>query len=112
MVGSEELRKWAAEYRIHQKGESDECHPAHQTTFRDIKHLCQINFHHYNAGASKDSNAPWKRHNVNKAAHLSRKALSLSNRSANESAWRHGIEGVIVQRLADEVAWYVEIGMH
>jgi hypothetical protein len=105
MINGEELRKWAAEYCIRQRGDSDVCPSAHQATFQHIKLLCQTNLEDYRASAFGDSSVPWKRHNVNKAAHLSKVAASLSNRSANESAWRHGIEGIIVKRLSDEVKW-------
>lgn len=108
MVNSEELRKWAGEYRIRQKTPSDEWPLAHQMTFQHITHLCRINLQDYSACASKDSDESWKQYNVNKAAHLSKKSSSLSERSANESAWRHGIEGVIVRTLSEEVAWFVE----
>jgi hypothetical protein len=109
MINGEELRKWAAEYRIRQRGDGDAWPSAHQATFRHIKHLCQTDLEDYRASALGDPSAPWKRHNVNKAAHLSKIASSLSNRSANESAWRHGIEGIIVKRLSDEVTWYVQV---
>jgi hypothetical protein len=109
MINGEELRSWAAEYRIRQRGDGDTCPAAHQATFRHIKHLCQTNLEDYCASALGDSSAPWRRHNVNKATRLSKIASSLSNRSANESAWRHGIEGIIVKRLSDEVTWYVEV---
>jgi hypothetical protein len=105
MDNSEELRKWAAEYRIRQKAPSDEWPLEHQMTLEHIRQICRTNLHDYNASSLKDSKEPWKRHNVSKAAYLSKKASFLSERSANESAWRHGIEGVIVKRLSDEVAW-------
>lgn len=105
MINSEELRKWANEYRIRQKAPSDEWPSAHQTTFEQTRHLCRTNVQDYNACFVNDSKEPWKRHNVNKAIYLSKKASFLSERSANESAWCHGIEGVIVKRLSDEVAW-------
>lgn len=94
MVNSEELRKWANEYRIRQKAPSDGWASARQTTFEHIIHLCRTNVQDYNACSVRDSKEPWNQHNVNKAMYLSKKASFLNERSANESAWRHGIEGV------------------
>ena len=105
MVNSEELRKWANEYRIRQKAPSEEWPLAHQMTFEHVRIICRTNLQDYNACAIRDSKELRNRHNVNKAVYLSKKASSSSERSANESAWRHGTERLIVKRLSHEIAW-------
>lgn len=107
MVNSEELRRVVAEYRICEKSSSDKWPAAHQITFEHVESLAKTDLDAYGVGVSSESREPWKRHNINKAAYLAGKSAHLTGSSANESAWRHGIEGVIVKRLSDEVACYV-----
>lgn len=93
------------ECRIRQKAPSEAWPLAHRMIFEQVRNICRPNLQDYNACAIRDFKGPWKRHNVNKAVNLSKKASFLSERSANESAWRHVIERLIVKRLSDELAW-------